>query len=630
MCGIAGIIWSSEKQQAGSELIRQMTDAIAHRGPNAAGHWTEGPVALGHRRLSIIDLSTGANQPLWDASGRYAIVFNGEIYNFSDIRKELDGYPFRTNGDTEVILAAWQRWGEDCLHRFFGMFAFAIWDKQEQELFMTRDRMGIKPFYYFHDEEKFLFGSEIRALLASGQVPRQIDPRGLQDYLTYQTVHAPRSLVQQVFQLRPGECAILRAGRLNIKTWWKLAPDEKREMSGNYETIKKDVRELLLRAVERRLVSDVPLGAFLSGGIDSSAVVALMAETAGRQVDTFSVVFEEARYDESYYAGLVARRFNTCHHPLLLKPEDFLNALPDALRAMDAPSGDGVNTFVVSKVTKEAGVTVALSGLGGDELFAGYSHFLYFLKLNKAKLFWHLPRWLRLGGVMAGSQVMKSHQKGRLLEIAGAGGPEIESVYPAMRKLLSKGELDRVAGRDKGRGHNGKYPDAVQSLLARDAAIHRLPLLSQLSVADISTYTQNVLLKDTDQMSMAHALEVRVPFFDHALVEYVLQIPDEFKYPDYPKKLLVESLHPLLPDEVVFREKKGFDLPWKIWLKKDLKKFCEERLASLAARDILDEGFISGLWQGFLSGKNDNLWSRVWIFVVLEDWLQRNIDVAKT
>ncbi|MEY3367589.1 MAG: hypothetical protein RI973_744 [Bacteroidota bacterium] len=620
MCGIAGIIWNSEEKQAGATIGR-MTDAIAHRGPNAEGHWVEGPVALGHRRLSIIDLSTEANQPLWDATGRYAIVFNGEIYNFSAIREELSGYPFRTKGDTEVILAAFQRWGESCLHRFFGMFAFAIWDKQERQLFMARDRMGIKPFYYFHDGEKFLFGSEIRALLASGLVPKEIDPQGLQDYLSYQTVHAPRSLVQQVFQLRPGECATLKDGRLNIKTWWKLAPDEKREVAGDYETIKKEVRELLLRAVERRLVSDVPLGAFLSGGIDSSAVVALMSETAGRQVDTFSVVFEEPRFDESYYANLVAKRFNTRHHPMLLKATDFLDALPDALRAMDAPSGDGVNTYVVSKVTKEAGVTVALSGLGGDELFAGYSHFLYFLKLNRAGFFWRIPRWLRLGGAMAGGSLMKRHQKGRLLEIAGAAGPAIAEVYPAMRKLLSREEIRQVAGRS-----SDQYPDAVQFLLRQDAAIHQLPLLSQLSVADISTYTQNVLLKDTDQMSMAHALEVRVPFFDHALVEYVLQIPDSFKYPTYPKKLLVESLHPLLPDEVVFREKKGFDLPWKIWLKTDLRAFCEERLASLSARNILNEAFIADLWRQFLSGRNDNLWSRIWIFVVLEDWLRQNMD----
>lgn len=621
MCGIAGIVWTQKTSKTG-DCVKKMTDAIAHRGPDAEGHFVEGLVELGHRRLSIIDLSEEANQPFWDNDGRYGIVFNGEVYNFSALRNELAGYPFRTKCDTEVILAAYQRWGDDCLHRFFGMFAFAIWDKHEKKLFIARDRLGIKPLYFFKDDEKFMFGSEIRALLATGLIEKKLNPHGLRDYLAYQTVHAPQTLVQDVFQLKPGECATLQAGHFKKKTWWKLAPGSQTEDVGDYAAVKKRVRELLLQSVERRLVSDVPLGAFLSGGIDSSAVVALMAEVAGRQVDTFSVVFEEPQFDESFYAEMVAKRFNTRHHPMLLQPADFLHALPDALRAMDAPSGDAINSYVVSKMTKNAGVTVALTGLGGDELFAGYSLFLNFIKLNKANLFWKIPRWLRAGVANAGGSFLKSHQRGRVLEIAGAGSPAIEEVYPAMRKVLSGKELNSAIQN----GSNGHAPDAVHELLKAEASLKNLPLLSQLTVADISTYTQNVLLKDTDQMSMAHALEVRVPFFDHALVEYVVQIPDKFKYPDYPKKLLVESLHPLLPDEVVFRKKMGFDLPWKVWLKNELKSFCEKRMANLRSRGIVNGEVLDSLWRQFLSGKNDNLWSRVWIFVVLEDWLERNFD----
>ena len=622
MCGIAGIVWKNEKRQPGS-YVKKMTDAIAHRGPDAEGHFVEGRVELGHRRLSIIDLSVEANQPFWDGTGRYGIVFNGEVYNFAELQQELQGYPFRTKSDTEVVLAAYQRWGEACLERFFGMFAFAIWDKQEEKLFAARDRLGIKPFYYFNDDEKFMFGSEIRALLATGLIEKKLNPYGLQDYLTYQTVHAPQTLVQNIFQLKPGESATLQNGFFRKKTWWKLVPVARQPEPGSYEDVKKNVKELLLQSVERRLVSDVPLGAFLSGGIDSSAIVALMAEVAGRQVDTFSVVFEEPQFDESYFAALIAKRFNTNHHPILQKPADFLSALPDALRAMDSPSGDAINSYVVSKVTKEAGVTVALSGLGGDELFAGYSHFLNFIKLNKANLFWKIPRWLRAGVATAGSSFLKNHQRGRVVEIASAGSPAIEEVYPAMRKILSGRELRSAIQKGAANGHSG---DSVYEMLKADNSIKQLPLLSQLSVADISSYTQNVLLKDTDQMSMAHALEVRVPFFDHALVEYVMQVPDKWKFPDYPKKLLVESLHPLLPDEIVFREKKGFDLPWKIWMKNELKTFCEKRLGNLAGREIVNNQLLSNLWKQFLSGKNDNLWSRVWIFVVLEDWLEKNFD----
>jgi asparagine synthase (glutamine-hydrolysing) len=602
-----------------------MTDAIAHRGPDAEGHYVDGPVGLGHRRLSIIDLSSSANQPLWDAEGRHVIVFNGEIYNFAEIRASLGDYPFRTKGDTEVILAAYLAWGPACLDRLYGMFAFAIWDTRRRQLFMARDRLGIKPFYYYQDGERFLFGSELRAILASGQVKPALDEEGLADYLRYQTVHAPRTLVRGIRQLLPGEYAVYGGGRLERKTWWRLAPAQTPEVAGDAAQVRKEVRELLFRAVERRLVSDVPLGAFLSGGIDSSAVVALMSEAAGRPVDTFSIVFEEPQFDESHYAGLVSRKFHTQHHPILLRPTDFLEALPDALRAMDTPSGDGVNTYVVSRVTRAAGITVALSGLGGDELFAGYPLFRHYLKMKRADWFWKIPHVLRTAGAQLAGAGLKSHQRGRVLEMAGAADADIAAVYPAMRKLLSHAEMRQVL---PAAGRNGGIPDAVREQLLEDPYIRRLPDLSQLSVADISTYTQNVLLKDTDQMSMAHALEVRVPFFDHTLVEYVLGVPDRLKFPHYPKQLLVESLRPLIPDDVVFREKKGFDLPWKVWLKTSLRTFAETRLERLADRNIVDGDFLRGLWRTFLSGRNDNLWSRVWIFIVLEDWLERNIPAG--
>lgn len=591
-----------------------MTDAMAHRGPNADGHFVDEHVALGHRRLSIIDLSPEANQPFWDSSGRYAIVFNGEVYNFREVRSKLVGYPFRTQCDTEVVLAAYITWGKGCLAHFAGMFAFAVWDTQEEELFIARDRMGIKPLYYSHQADRFLFASEIRSLLASGLVEKKLNRTGLYTYLTYQTVHAPNTMVEGIFQLHPGELAMWKGGVLTKEKYWRLEGDGQTDPAqfADYETVKKNVRRLLAQAVERRLVSDVPLGAFLSGGIDSSAIVALMAEVSGRAVDTFSVVFEEKQYDESEYSDLVAKRYNTRHHPLLLRPTDFLDALPAAMEAMDAPSGDGVNTYVVSKVTKEGGVTVALSGLGGDELFAGYSHFTDYLRLRQRSLFWKIPRPVRQIGASMAGLFLKSHQKYRVAEIASAGSAAIEEVYPAFRKLLTAKELGI------GVGH-----DAVRDFLRGQPQLKNLPALSQVSVADISTYTQNVLLRDTDQMSMAHALEVRVPFFDHQLVEYVMQVPDRWKYPTFAKKLLVESLHPLVPNEIVFRQKKGFDLPWKVWMKNELKSFCEKKLKRFSERGLVPDHLLDQLWSDFSNGRNDNLWSRIWIFVVLEDWLEK-------
>jgi asparagine synthase (glutamine-hydrolysing) len=615
MCGIAGIA-DIEKRGEMRAIAGRMTGALAHRGPDASGLWAEGQIALGHRRLSIIDLSEAANQPMTDASGRYVIVFNGELYNFKEVRARLTEYPFRTHSDTEVLLAAYIAWGEDCLTAFNGMFAFAIWDKVEEKLFIARDRLGIKPLYYFHREGRFLFASEMRALLASGLVEKKLSAGGLAAYFSFQTVHPPHTIVENISQLRPGELAVWQNGALRKHQYWKLAPKEE-GISEDYETTKKQVRRLLAAAVERRLVSDVPLGAFLSGGIDSSAVVALMAEVSEQPVSTFSIVFEEKRFDESEFSQLIARRYNTRHHPILLKPEDFLAALPEALAGMDAPSGDAVNTFVVSKYTKQAGITVALSGLGGDELFMGYPLYHQCLRIKNNPVFWKTPRFLRKGLAAASGIFLKSQQQAKFAEMAAAPKPSIQNIYPAFRKILSAAEVSTL----------GLGTPPVCDLGAQLAGMNGEPAYSQLTIADIACYTQDVLLRDTDQMSMAHALEVRVPFFDHELIEYILRVPDAMKYdPSFPKKLLVESLKPLIPDEIVFREKKGFDLPWKMWMKNELRSFCEEKLSNLRQRNLLNMEVAERLWQTFLSGKNDQLWSRIWVFVVLEKWLEENFD----
>lgn len=620
MCGIAGIIWTSAAE-AKQPVIQRMTDAIAHRGPDADGHYVDGKVALGHRRLSILDLSETANQPMKDNSGRYIMIFNGEVYNFKSVREKITDYDFKTTGDSEVVLAAYIKWGEDCVQHFNGMFAFAIWDVEKQKMFAARDRMGIKPFYFQQQNDRFLFASEIRSLLASGMVEKKLNKKAVVEYLSYQTVHAPNTMVEGISQLMPGECCTFEKGNFSKKAYWKMAPENFAETGEKeYGAIKNNIRQLLLEAVERRLVSDVPLGAFLSGGIDSSAVVALMSEVSDRPAETFSVIFEEKQFDESQYSNLIAKKYKTNHHPILLHPTDFLDAMPDALAAMDMPTGDGVNTYTVSKATRDAGITVALSGLGGDELFAGYPLFHRIKKIEQYQSIWKMPSMIRSGMANVASSFLKSHEKARFVELASAKTTAIEEVYPAFRKVISPADLGLKNGQVRG-------SDAVYNLVKRQQPnLNRLPKLSQVTVADISTYTQNVLLKETDQMSMAHALEVRVPFFDHTLVEYILTVPDHWKYPGYVKKLLVESLHPLLPDEIVFREKKGFNLPWKVWMKNELRDFCETRLTRFAERNIIDARIPQKLWEDFSSGKNDNLWSRVWVFVVLEDWLGRNLD----
>ncbi len=607
MCGIAGIAGNMDAALR-REKVERMTRSLAHRGPDAEGFFYADEVGLGHRRLCIIDLSEAANQPMTDVTGRYTIVYNGEVYNFGELREELAGYPFRTHCDTEVILAAYAHWGPACVERFNGMFAFAIWDAQEGSLFLVRDRLGIKPLYFSLQGGLCYFASELRALLHGAALPARLRVESLGCYLAYQAVHPPHTLIEGIEQLHPGEWAVFRQGRFQRHRYWLPRPQPPFE--ADPVRARARVRELLRQAVERRLIADVPLGAFLSGGIDSSAVVALMAEVSDRPVETFSVVFDEKPFDESTWSNLVARRFGTNHHPILLKPEDFLDSLPQALAAMDTPSGDAINTYVVSKVTRQAGVTVALSGLGGDELFMGYGPYLKAARLSRLPLFWHFPKSIRKGLVRLGGAFIKEHQREKLLEMAGSDSGAPEDILPAFRKVLTEHNLRRL-------GlplplPNGMVPQAGQ-----------LPVYSRLTLADLALYTQDVLLKDTDQMSMAHALEVRVPFFDHTLVEYVLGICDAVKHPEWPKRLLVEALGDLLPREIVFRPKQGFDLPWKVWMKGPLRTFCDERLKRLEERGLFDFDVPARMWRRFLACQNDNLWSRIWVLVVLEDWLER-------
>ena len=599
-----------------------MTEAIAHRGPDAGQYFVNEDIAFGHRRLSIIDLSEAANQPMWDHSGRYVILYNGEVYNFKKIKSDLPEYGFKTTGDNEVVLAAYIKWGADCLHRFEGMFAFAIWDTVKKELFAARDRLGIKPFYYFKNKEQFVFSSELRSLLASGLVAKKMKKAAVHEFLNYQTVHAPNTMIENVFQLMPGEFAVLKNSGLTKKKYWSLVPKNKslKNGSANYETVKKEVRRLLFESVEKRLISDVPLGAFLSGGIDSSAIVAIMSEVSDKPAETFSVVFEEKEMDESKYSNLIAKKYKTNHHPILLKPTDFLDAMPAALAAMDFPSGDGVNTYVVSKVTREAGVTVALSGLGGDEVFAGYSTFMSYYNMVKKGYLWKIPKPIRSGMAAVSNLLLKSHQRSRVMEIAGADSTDVENIFPAFRRILTQKEIGYKTNGER------QSADWVKNILTSQTGINDLPVLSRISVADISTYTQNVLLRDSDQMSMAVGLELRVPFFDYQLVEYAIQVPDQIKYPSFAKKLLVESLSPLIPDEIVHRPKLGFILPWRFWMKNKLRAFCENRLESFKERNLVSAQKVDQLWGDFLKGRNDFLWSRLWILIVLEDWLQRNVE----
>jgi asparagine synthase (glutamine-hydrolysing) len=624
MCGINGIISAGISEQKGKELLNKMNTCLSHRGPDADGTWNSENVFLGHRRLSIIDLSEASNQPMVSNDGRYVIIYNGELYNYKELKFELQRsmqgnlpYVFRTASDTEVVIAAYIRWGKECLSKFNGMYAFALYDTAEKELFIARDRLGIKPMYYATENNTFVFSSEIRPILQTGLVEKRIDENALIQYVQYQTVHAPLTIVKDVLMLMPGHYGVYKNNQLEITCYWDLkkkAPESKDQ--GSYADACKNVNELLHKAVERRLVADVPFGAFLSGGIDSSAIVGIMSGISSEKVNTFSVTFDEKDFSEEAYSDIVAKKFNTQHHKIRLQITDFLNELPEALEAMDHPSGDGANSYVVSKATKKAGITMALSGLGGDELFCGYDVFNRALDIKKKQWMNMVPRMFRVAGA---GFVGRDKSIAAAKKAAFLAKPilNFDYFYPLSREVFSDTQVQMLTGR-----HELPFNEVYKTvrLLPTDEKKH---LLSKCSQAEISTYMQNVLLRDTDQMSMAVALEVRVPFLDYTLVEYVLGLSDKYKIPVTPKKLLTDSLAGLLPDEIVDRKKMGFTFPWKHWMRKELKSFCETQLQELKARSPLNGKYIDTLWTRFLNDDPQISWSRIWHLVVLGHWLKK-------
>lgn len=619
MCGINGIIRFDGKGDH-TETVRKMNRALAHRGPDDEGVFSEEGIALGHRRLSIIDLSAAGHQPMFYDNERYVLVYNGELYNYRELKKEMGDMHFATNTDSEVILAAYSKWGTACLDRLNGMFAFAIWDKKYRILFIARDRLGIKPLYFsLVDEHTLVFSSELRGLAASGLVQLRLNTSCISEYLSFQTVYAPDTILKNCLMLRPGNYLLLDRKYSSPRTWWQPRIGEF-PASKSYEEVCGDVRKLLRDAVERRLISDVPFGAFLSGGIDSSAIVGLMSEVSPGKVKTFSVVFDDSEFSEAQYARMIAKKFGTDHHEILLSPDDFLHALPAALDAMDHPGGDGPNTYVVSQATKKAGITMALSGLGGDELFAGYDVFKRAASLEKKKWMNLFPRGVRRFGGSVLRKLRPGIASEKMALVLDQPEFDFEFYYPVFRKVL-------MAEQVRGILRNGIAVRNRENILESPAALkadYPDHLLSRVSVAEITTYMQNVLLRDTDQMSMAHALEVRVPFLDYTLVEYMLNVPDRFKYPHTPKKLLVDALGDLLPREIADRPKMGFTFPWKNWMKNELRSFCESKIDALGRHETFSAEGLQKHWQAFLADDPRVSWSRTWHLVVLSHWLEKN------
>lgn len=624
MCGINGI-FSGASSPADLSSVMQMNEKLRHRGPNGQGTWQKDALTLGHVRLSIIDLSDAGSQPMTAHNNRYGLVFNGEIYNYRELKKIiLTDFPdtvFRSETDSEVLLYACIYYKEKALSMLNGMFAFAFYDAESQELFVARDRMGIKPFYYFENGPQFVFSSEIRALLASGIPERKINTKALSDYFRYNTVHAPQTLIKDVYMLMPGHYIKIRQGQAwQPVCYWNAGKNYTNSEHTSREEVLYNVQKLFGESVQRRLVSDVPFGAFLSGGIDSSAVVAMMSQYSRQAVSTFSVTFEEEQFSEAKYARMVAEKYGTKHHEIKLTPADFLQELPYAMQATDHPSNDGPNTYVVSKATRMTGITMALSGLGGDELFAGYPVFSHAQSFSKLSWLGSLPHSLRKSFAAMLSVSGKKNSLLKLAELMRQKEINFPVFYAGSRKLFSEDYL-KLLTKNIFPAENAVEEIARQAMFGFPDNEH---LLSRVSYAEMYSYMQHVLLRDTDQMSMAVALEVRVPFLDYTLVEYVLGLEDVYKMSSTPKKLLVDALGDKLPQEIVNRPKMGFTLPWKHWLKNELHGFALDQIQALGKKDFANATALDTLFKDFMEDKHHATWSRIWHLVSLNHWLETN------
>lgn len=627
MCGILGIL-NANGEPVDRGNILSMAAVMSHRGPDGEGAYCDGPVGLAHRRLSIIDLSGGA-QPMSNEDGSVWITFNGEIYNFPDLKRDLEakGHRFRTRSDTEAIVHAYEEYGPDCVKRLRGMFAFGIWDARKRRLFLARDRMGKKPLHYFSDGKRFIFASEIKAIVQDRGVPREIDPEALVDYFTYMYIPFPRTIFRSVRKLPPAHWMTVSLDgaeadgsplRIESQAYWDLryspdpSPSEEEWIAG--------LRDKIAEAVRIRLMSEVPLGAFLSGGVDSSVVVAAMAAAQEQPVKTFSIGFDEEDFSEIRYARLVARRFGTDHHEEIVRP-DAMEVLPRLAWEFDEPFADSsaIPTYYVSRMARQH-VTVVLSGDGGDETFAGYRRYAWADGLSRWDF---MPGFVRKAVFGWPSALMPQGMRGKGALRNMSMGP-----FERYRSLITHDEpgyLDGLLAADvKAQvafGRDGLFRDIYDRPAETD-------YLTRLQYLDTKTYLAEDILTKVDRSSMLCSLETRAPLLDHELQEYAATIPSSLKLFGSEKKyILRRAARDVVPDEVLDRPKMGFAVPLATWFKKDLDGFARDILLSPTARQrgLFDSRFVEKVLDDHQK-KTRDLSARIWSLLFFEQWCRNWID----
>ena len=628
MCGITGMIYTDAQHPVDRVLFQRLTAALKHRGPDADGFfWGEG-AALGHRRLSIIDLSTG-DQPIFNEDASKVVVFNGEIYNFQELRQDLAmrGHRFVTASDTEVLVHGWEEWGDGVVARLRGMFAVALWDRRRRRLLLARDRVGKKPLYYLHDEERLLFGSELKALLVDPSVKRAIQAEALEDYLTFGAVPAPRTIYQGIHQLSPAHYLIWEDGRVSVTEYWDVTyrqgtPRPERAWLEEFDHV-------FSEAVRLRMISDVPLGAFLSGGVDSTAVVAAMAAQTSRPVITTNASFGEAAFDEAPHARAVAHALATEHHEFRVEPRA-VEILPTLVWHLDEPFADSsaVPTYYVAQAARQR-VTVALSGDGGDEVFAGYE-WRYGLSTLEARIRRFIPGPLRreLLGPLA-ERWPKADRLPRPLRwkfVLRNLSLEPEQAYFHDLSLFTASDKRRLFAEGFRRSLNGYDPYPV--FQAHFARVRGLEHLDRLLYVDLKTWLPNDILVKMDRMAMANSLEVRSPLLDHKVIELAATMPPELKYRRGTSKYLLKRYaEQRAPASAIRRPKMGFSIPLAAWLRGALRPMAEDLLLSGRAleRAYFRPDEIRGMWARHVAGQRDYS-HHLWALMVLELWHRLFVD----
>lgn len=627
MCGIVGIAYQGSRSVE-RESLEKMNSAILHRGPDEDGFYLKENVGLAMRRLAIIDLA-GGQQPIFNHDNSKVIVFNGEIYNFQQLRADLEsrGHKFRTNSDTEAIVHLYDEFGVDCVQHLRGMFAFAIWDEREKSLFLARDRVGKKPILYSHKSNgDLIFGSEFQALLQHPQISREVDFSAIDDYLSYLCVPAPKTAFKQIRKLEPAHWLMWKNGEIKTQRYWQ--PDFSKKIKISEEEAIEETTRILRESVKMRMISEVPLGAFLSGGVDSSAVVALMAQESSQPVKTFSIGFEEQDFSELKYAKRVAEYVGAEYNEFIVRP-NALEVLPTLVEHYGEPYADSsaIPTYYVSKETRKF-VTVALNGDGGDESFAGYERYV---AMNLAEKYRRIPSVLRRGvietsvGLLPNPKQFRSRVKS-LKRFVESGSLDNVERYLGWMSAISPSLKNELLSTQFKANLNGNKPiDILQKWFNKS---ENLDIIDATMLTDQMTYLPNDLLVKVDIATMANSLEARSPLLDHHIIEFAASLPKNLKVRGKETKYLLKKIAAkLVPKEVIYRRKMGFGVPIGNWLRGEMKDFMQENLLSdrFAKRGLFQQNKVKEIIRHHVEQKNDNS-TPIWTLLMLELWFQKFID----